>query len=157
MFFMHRKAHFLNEEIKLALVAWAPRYYNARAHHRKVTVGARIKMQGRIGGAHKSRWAYPASQSFNDVSWHGSDEADKEMKDILEKEKMEEQRCMVVQMKPSWVRVLGQGNKFSFAKPKRSNEESEETEPSSERNMQGSGGGRTSKSLTGAIPIKHRE
>ena len=36
-----------------------------------------------------SRWAYPASQSFNDVSWHGSDEADKEMKDILEKKNWE--------------------------------------------------------------------
>ena len=79
------------------------------------------------------------------------------MKEILEKEKLEERRCMVVQMKPSWVRVLGQGNKFSFAKPRRSNKESEETEPSSERNTQGSGGGRTNKSSTEALPIEHRE
>ncbi len=36
-----------------------------------------------------SRWAYPASQSFNDVSWHGSQEDDDGMREILEKEKQE--------------------------------------------------------------------
>ena len=36
-----------------------------------------------------SRWAYPSSQSFNDVSSHGSDEADNEIKEILEKKQEE--------------------------------------------------------------------
>ncbi len=63
-----------------------------------------------------SRWAYPASQSFNDVSWHGSEEADKEMKEIMETEKLEERKCLVAQVKPSWVRTLGPGGRFSFAK-----------------------------------------
>jgi hypothetical protein len=34
-----------------------------------------------------SRWAYPASQSFNDISWHESKENDEEMKRIIEEEK----------------------------------------------------------------------
>jgi hypothetical protein len=43
-----------------------------------------------------SRWAYPASQSFADVSWHGSEEDDQKMHEILEEEKNSERACMVV-------------------------------------------------------------
>ncbi len=32
-----------------------------------------------------SRWAHPASQSLNDVLWHGSEETDNEMKEKLKK------------------------------------------------------------------------
>ena len=37
-----------------------------------------------------SRWAYPASQSFNDVSWHGSKDNDQAMEHIIEEEKKHE-------------------------------------------------------------------
>ncbi len=40
---------------------------------------------------------------FNDVSWHGSEEADKEMKEIMKTEKLKERKCLVAQVKPSWV------------------------------------------------------
>jgi hypothetical protein len=37
-----------------------------------------------------SRWAYPASQSFADVSWHGSAEDTAEMEKIMQEERREE-------------------------------------------------------------------
>ena len=44
-----------------------------------------------------SRWAYPASQSFNDVSWHGSKEDDQAMGHIIEEEKKHEKaNCAMV-------------------------------------------------------------
>ncbi len=51
-----------------------------------------------------SRWAYPASQSFNDISWHGSKKDDDEMKRIIEKEKREEKACLVIRVKTAKVR-----------------------------------------------------
>ncbi len=48
-----------------------------------------------------SRWAYPASQSFNDISWHGSKEDDDKMKRIIEEEKREEKACLVIREKCS--------------------------------------------------------
>jgi hypothetical protein len=38
------------------------------------------------------------------------------MKEIMETEKLEERKCLVAQVKPSWVRTLGPGGRFSFAK-----------------------------------------
>jgi hypothetical protein len=64
-----------------------------------------------------SRWAYPASQTFNDVSWHGSEEADNEMKEIMKTEKLEERKYLVAQVKPSWVRTLVQGVGFRLQNP----------------------------------------
>ncbi len=51
-----------------------------------------------------SRCAYPASQSFNDISWHGSKEDDDEMKQIIEEEKHEEKACLVIRAKTAKVR-----------------------------------------------------
>jgi len=65
------------------------------------------------------RWAYPASQNFNDISWHGSSKDDAEMREILEKEKREEAACLVIRAKPEFVRALGEDEKrkkFTFAK-----------------------------------------
>ncbi len=56
-----------------------------------------------------SRWAYPVSQSFTDISWHGSKEDDDEMKRIIEEEKREEKACLVIRAK---VRGTEQGSKF---------------------------------------------
>ena len=38
-----------------------------------------------------SRFAYPASQTFLDVSWHGSSEDEREMRELLAVEPVEEQ------------------------------------------------------------------
>ena len=72
-----------------------------------------------------SRWAYPASQSFNDVSWHGSKEDDAEMDKIIEQEKQEERACLMVRMKEMEIRGTGDGKgskdsmRFEFAKKNR--------------------------------------
>ena len=77
-----------------------------------------------------SRWAYPASQSFNDISWHGSKEDDEEMKRIIEEEKREEKACLVIRAK---VRGTEQGSKFSFAKSSsRPSQSSRDAHPSIE-------------------------
>ena len=43
-----------------------------------------------------SRYAYPASQAFLDVSWHGSAEDDREMRELLTIERREEQASGVI-------------------------------------------------------------
>jgi hypothetical protein len=43
-----------------------------------------------------SRWAYPASQAFADVSIHGSEEDDRLMKEIIKQEEKEQKTCMVI-------------------------------------------------------------
>ena len=46
-----------------------------------------------------SRWAYPASQAFRDVSKHGSALDDAEMKELIAQEKLEEMECMVIKLR----------------------------------------------------------
>ena len=48
-----------------------------------------------------SRWAYPASQAFRDVSKHGSLADDEEMRAIIEEERALEKQCMVIKLKQS--------------------------------------------------------
>jgi len=43
-----------------------------------------------------SRWAYPASQAFADVSVHGSEEDDRIMREFIEAERKEERQCLRV-------------------------------------------------------------
>ena len=50
-----------------------------------------------------SRWAYPASLAFADVSWHGSEEDEKQMKELIRQELKEEHTCRVVQLIPGTV------------------------------------------------------
>ncbi len=52
-----------------------------------------------------SRWAYPASQSLNDISLHGTKEDDDKMKRIIEEEKREEKACLVIRAKTPKVRL----------------------------------------------------
>ena len=47
-----------------------------------------------------SRWAYPASKALQDVSFHGSEQDEKEMEKIIAKEIAEGQQCSVVTIKP---------------------------------------------------------
>ena len=46
-----------------------------------------------------SRWAYPASQAFRDVSKHGSALDDAEMKELIAQEKLEEMDCLVIKLR----------------------------------------------------------
>ena len=48
-----------------------------------------------------SRYAYPASQGFLDVSWHGSAEDDQAMRHIIkaEKKEAEEEECIVLHIR----------------------------------------------------------
>ena len=48
-----------------------------------------------------SRYAYPASQGFLDVSWHGSAEDDQVMRDIIKAEKKGagEEECIVLHIR----------------------------------------------------------
>ena len=50
-----------------------------------------------------SRWAYPASQALRDISLHGSEKDDDEMKRIIEDEKSAERACtyMLIRDPPS--------------------------------------------------------
>ena len=48
-----------------------------------------------------SRWAYPASKAFRDISKHGSEKATEEMKKIIEEEKREEEEFGVVAGQPN--------------------------------------------------------
>jgi hypothetical protein len=48
-----------------------------------------------------SRWAYPASQAFRDISKHGSKADDEEMREIIEAEREEEKQCMLIKIKQS--------------------------------------------------------
>ena len=43
-----------------------------------------------------SRWAYPASQAARDISIHGNEQDELEMKQIIEDEKREEEKCMCI-------------------------------------------------------------
>ena len=43
-----------------------------------------------------SRWAYPASKAFADVSLHGSEEDDEAMRALIEQERSEEKECSVL-------------------------------------------------------------
>ena len=60
-----------------------------------------------------SRWAYPASQALRDISMHGSEKDDLEMKRFIEEEKNIERACtyMLLRDPPTeknlWVRGLG--------------------------------------------------
>ena len=56
-----------------------------------------------------SRWAYPASHSVGDVSWHGSTQDKEEMEFIISQEKAEERVCPAVFVNPS-----GRSIKFFF-------------------------------------------
>ena len=41
-----------------------------------------------------SRWAYPASQAFLDISKHGSRQDREDVEEILKEEKLDERNCM---------------------------------------------------------------
>ena len=45
-----------------------------------------------------SRWAYPASQGYGDISIHGNEEDDEAMEAIIAQEKMEERACSIIQV-----------------------------------------------------------
>ena len=59
-----------------------------------------------------SRWTYPASQALRDISIHGSDKDDKEMKCIEEEERRTERACVYMYIidpplqRNSWVRGI---------------------------------------------------
>jgi hypothetical protein len=59
-----------------------------------------------------SRWAYPASSGYGDISIHGSAQQDAEVEEILEKEQAEEAMASAV----IWLRPVATGapNHFSF-------------------------------------------
>jgi len=44
-----------------------------------------------------SRWAYPASQAFGDVSKHGSEKDREEVEKIMERERKDEKDCLIVE------------------------------------------------------------
>ena len=46
-----------------------------------------------------SRWAYPASQALRDISKHGSEKDDDEMRELIEQEHEEEKECIYVCMR----------------------------------------------------------
>ena len=46
-----------------------------------------------------SRWAYPASEAFLDVSKHGSSKDVEELREILSREKSEEKDCMLIRLR----------------------------------------------------------
>jgi hypothetical protein len=80
-----------------------------------------------------SRWAYPASQSFKDISWHGLKEDDEEMKRIIEEEKRGEKACLFIREKTAKNRGTEQGSKFSFLKSSsRPSQSSRDAHPSIE-------------------------
>ena len=82
-----------------------------------------------------SRWAYPASQVLRDISLHGSEKDDEEMKCLMRKEKDTERACIYIVLKDppmeknNWVRGVkkkpGVGEasnpspplRFSFKRP----------------------------------------
>ena len=43
-----------------------------------------------------SRLAYPASKAFADVSIHGSEEDDRQMRELIEVERQEERECSII-------------------------------------------------------------
>ena len=51
--------------------------------------------EANIVGDALSRWAYPASQGYKDVTWHGTSDDTKEMQQQISKEKEEERSCPV--------------------------------------------------------------
>ena len=59
-----------------------------------------------------SRWVYPVSQSFNNVSWHGSAQDQGEMEFIISQEKAEEKLCPAVFVNPSghFIKFVFTGN-----------------------------------------------
>ena len=98
-----------------------------------------------------SRWAYPASQALRDISLHGSEKDDDEMKRIIEDEKSAERACtyMLIRDPPmdrnSWVRGLGKRpgsggggppppapKRFSFKQPQGRRSSQEASEESSQ-------------------------
>ena len=64
-----------------------------------------------------SRWAYPASQAFRDISKHGTEEDDAEMRDIIREEREEERQCMWIKLKgqpnprSEWIRGIKEGER----------------------------------------------
>jgi len=55
-----------------------------------------------------SRWAYPASKAFADVSIHGSEKDDAEMRALIEEEHREERLCHILRVRdlhPIWEKV----------------------------------------------------
>ena len=60
-----------------------------------------IKGEDNVAADALSRWAYPASQGYRDVSIHGNAEGDEEMNALIEQEKREARECRVL-----WVEDL---------------------------------------------------
>ena len=60
-----------------------------------------IKREDNVAADALSRWSYPASQGFRDISIHGNAEGDEEMNALIEQEKKETRECRV-----SWVENL---------------------------------------------------
>ena len=58
-----------------------------------------------------SRWAFPASQAYKDISRHGSEKDKEEVLDILRKEKEEEMQC------PDYASSDIPSSSFMFANP----------------------------------------
>ena len=59
-----------------------------------------------------SRWAYPASQAYREISKHGTLEEKLEMEEMIRQEKCEEAECLEIRQAqpPSQVRPVREGN-----------------------------------------------
>ena len=70
-----------------------------------------------------SRWAYPASQAFRDISKHGTISDDEEMKENIRQEKEEEKQCMWIKLRNQptpnnlWLRGVRMGAEKSQKGP----------------------------------------
>ena len=83
--------------------------------HFDVTVGYTPGKENTVADV-LSRWAYPASKALQDVSFHGSEDDDREMKEIIAEEKAEGRQCSLVWVRP----VSGAPDarpQFTFARP----------------------------------------
>ena len=58
-----------------------------------------------------SRWAYPASVAERDISKHGNEKDDLEMKEIIRQERLEENECDVTQGEVNHYAMVSQGGR----------------------------------------------
>ena len=53
-----------------------------------------------------SRWAYPASEAYRNISIHGSAEDDKEMKELIQEEEERQRQCMWLRLSNCETQIL---------------------------------------------------
>ena len=66
-----------------------------------------IKGQDNVVADALSRWAYPASKGIQDISIHGNEVDDQEMRALIEQERKEERQCSVLWVNEVMIRLDG--------------------------------------------------